>query len=53
MAANVTKGLVLNIVNKTAVNNSDITNEARGTSKIALREKVFLFSKTMRMVISK
>src|SRR5210317_2137251 len=49
MAAYVTKGLVLNIVSKIAVNKSEIKKEARGTSKMALRDSVFLFSKTMRI----
>jgi hypothetical protein len=49
MAANVTKGLVLNIVSKIAVNRSEIKKEASGTSKMALRDSVFLFSKMMRI----
>jgi len=52
MAAYVTKGLVLNIVSKIAVNRSEMTKEAKGTRKMALRDRVFLFSKIMRIRIS-
>jgi hypothetical protein len=52
MAANVARGLVLNINSNMAVSNREMKKEARGTSKIALRDSVFLFSKTMRIILT-
>ena len=40
-------GLALNMSSKIAVKSSEIRKETRGTRKMALREMVFLFSKTI------
>jgi hypothetical protein len=53
MAAKVARGLVLNTISKMAVNISEMIKEARGTSKIALRDSVFRFSKTKRIRYSR
>jgi len=50
IAAKVTKGLALNMASRMAVRISEIKNEASGTKKIALRDNVFRFSNTTRII---